>query len=226
MLTQLFEVLSLDGDPAARERLTSPRVVAQAAGRDSNLSGLEAFTFAYHVQFPLSLVFSTRAMLRYQTLFRFLFYLKHVERLLLSCALLLYLYPSYCQFLKAGNDNSIVRIDVAVTVTVTVLVAFGWPTRRANSCVCRQCATRAAAGTCARWCSRSRCCTSCARCSTTCTTRCSSPTGRASSSATSSASLSTTGSLSLPLMHVVLYIVSILIDTQYTSFTIRLHHPQ
>ena len=93
MLTQLFEVLSLDaGDgEGARERLASPRLVAQAAGRDSNLSGLEAFTFAYRVQFPLSLVFSTRAMLRYQTLFRFLFYLKHVERLLLSCALLLLL---------------------------------------------------------------------------------------------------------------------------------------
>ena len=89
MLTQLFEVLSLDAGEGSRERLASPRDVAQAAGRDSNLSGLEAFTFAYRVQFPLSLVFSTRAMLRYQTLFRFIFYLKHVERLLLSCDQLL-----------------------------------------------------------------------------------------------------------------------------------------
>jgi gamma-tubulin complex component 2 len=43
---------------------------------------VEAFSFDYHVSFPLSLIISHRAITKYQLLFRHLFQVKHVERLL------------------------------------------------------------------------------------------------------------------------------------------------
>uniref|UniRef100_A0A7S0NR59 Spindle pole body component n=1 Tax=Calcidiscus leptoporus TaxID=127549 RepID=A0A7S0NR59_9EUKA len=46
--------------------------------------GLDAFTFDYKVQWPLSLVLSKNAITKYQLLFRHLFHCKHVERQLSS----------------------------------------------------------------------------------------------------------------------------------------------
>jgi len=56
--------------------------VKQINPTDLNLSGLEAFSFSCTVQWPLSLVFNKKVLFRYQMLFRHLFYMKHVERLL------------------------------------------------------------------------------------------------------------------------------------------------
>ena len=43
------------------------------------LSGVEAFSFGYKVKWPLTLVLSRQAMIKYQILFRHLFFCKHVE---------------------------------------------------------------------------------------------------------------------------------------------------
>ena len=46
----------------------------------SRTPGLDAFTFDYAVEWPLSLVLSKHALTKYQLLFRHLFHCKHVER--------------------------------------------------------------------------------------------------------------------------------------------------
>lgn len=43
------------------------------------LTGIEAFAFGYNVEWPLTLVISRQAMIKYQILFRHLFFCKHVE---------------------------------------------------------------------------------------------------------------------------------------------------
>lgn len=45
-----------------------------------SIPGVEAFSFSYDVQWPMSLVLSTRAITCYQMIFRQLFFCKHVER--------------------------------------------------------------------------------------------------------------------------------------------------
>ncbi|XP_078181625.1 spc97 / Spc98 family of spindle pole body (SBP) component isoform X1 [Carex rostrata] len=45
-----------------------------------NISGLEAFSLSYKVQWPLSLVISRKALTKYQLIFRLLFHCKHVSR--------------------------------------------------------------------------------------------------------------------------------------------------
>lgn len=44
------------------------------------ITGLETFTLNYKVQWPLSLVISRKALMKYQLIFRLLFHCKHVER--------------------------------------------------------------------------------------------------------------------------------------------------
>ncbi|MCO5570182.1 hypothetical protein L7F22_023900 [Adiantum nelumboides] len=44
------------------------------------ITGLETFTLNYKVQWPLSLVISRKALMKYQLIFRLLFHFKHVER--------------------------------------------------------------------------------------------------------------------------------------------------
>eukprot|EP00808_Paulinella_micropora_P012043 g20076.t1 len=48
--------------------------------QEDRLSGFAALTFTYEVEWPLSLVLSKSALVKYQFLFRHLFFLKHVER--------------------------------------------------------------------------------------------------------------------------------------------------
>ncbi|KAF6021141.1 TUBGCP2 [Bugula neritina] len=74
LITQLLTILSLES--------TYEKDVKQINPTDLNLSGLEAFSFSCTVQWPLSLVFNKKVLFRYQMLFRHLFYMKHVERLL------------------------------------------------------------------------------------------------------------------------------------------------
>lgn len=45
-----------------------------------NIPGVEAFSFSYDVQWPMSLLLNTRAIACYQMIFRQLFFCKHVER--------------------------------------------------------------------------------------------------------------------------------------------------
>ncbi|XP_074292380.1 gamma-tubulin complex component 2 [Silene latifolia] len=46
----------------------------------ASITGLEAFSLSYKVQWPLSLVISRKALTKYQLIFRFLFHCKHVSR--------------------------------------------------------------------------------------------------------------------------------------------------
>ncbi|XWS57244.1 hypothetical protein CRYUN_Cryun09bG0157700 [Craigia yunnanensis] len=45
-----------------------------------SITGLEAFSLSYKIQWPLSIVISRKALTKYQLIFRFLFHCKHVER--------------------------------------------------------------------------------------------------------------------------------------------------
>ena len=49
---------------------------------DVGLSGMEALSFDYVVKWPISLVISRKKIVHYQLLFRFLFYTKHIERII------------------------------------------------------------------------------------------------------------------------------------------------
>eukprot|EP00750_Incisomonas_marina_P030421 INCI7499.3.p1 GENE.INCI7499.3~~INCI7499.3.p1 ORF type:complete len:369 (-),score=68.23 INCI7499.3:145-1251(-) len=50
----------------------------------STLRGIEGFSLGYQVDWPLSLIISRQALIKYQILFRHLFFCKHVEKLLCS----------------------------------------------------------------------------------------------------------------------------------------------
>ena len=52
---------------------------------EKGMTGYESLQFKYCVPFPLSLVISSNAVLRYQVLFRYLFSLRHIEDLLVNC---------------------------------------------------------------------------------------------------------------------------------------------
>ena len=73
LITQLFKILSIETDKEQEYK-------TELQTTDSDLTGLEAFTFDYIVKWPVSLVLNRKALTRYQMLFRHLFYCKHVER--------------------------------------------------------------------------------------------------------------------------------------------------
>nr|XP_022289752.1 gamma-tubulin complex component 2-like isoform X2 [Crassostrea virginica] len=75
LITQLFKILSIE-TKKEKEYKVDPT--------DLHLSGLESFSFDYMVKWPVSLVLNRKALIRYQMLFRHLFYCKHVERQLCS----------------------------------------------------------------------------------------------------------------------------------------------
>lgn len=45
-----------------------------------SITGLETFSLSYKIRWPLSIVLSRKALVKYQLIFRFLFHCKHVER--------------------------------------------------------------------------------------------------------------------------------------------------
>lgn len=49
---------------------------------DSNLTGIECFSFDYRTNWPISIIFNQMTISKYQIIFRQLFYLKHVENFL------------------------------------------------------------------------------------------------------------------------------------------------
>jgi len=75
LITQLFQVLRIS--ESSKEKDVDLEPIDKF---DINLSGLEAFSFDYTVQWPLSLVVNKMVLTRYQMLFRHLFYSKYVER--------------------------------------------------------------------------------------------------------------------------------------------------
>eukprot|EP01052_Picozoa_sp_SAG31_P031681 SAG31_NODE_3383_length_4335_cov_2.093012_3_plen_235_part_00 len=79
LISQLLRVISVKHD-----RPGEPAVPVASLSHQGKVTGLEAFTLDYSVQWPLSLVLSRYAITKYQLLFRHLFHCKHLERLLAS----------------------------------------------------------------------------------------------------------------------------------------------
>ena len=65
-----------------KERLPAPSVAPSED--DSKMTGFEALEFKYSVPFPVSLVISSKTVIRYQMLFRYLLSLRHLEGLVVS----------------------------------------------------------------------------------------------------------------------------------------------
>jgi gamma-tubulin complex component 2 len=61
---------------------SSSRISSGVDFDEPNLSGMEGFTFQVDVKWPVSLVLNSADLSRYQMVFRHLFFIKHVERLL------------------------------------------------------------------------------------------------------------------------------------------------
>lgn len=67
-----------------RTPVTSSSIAAAAAEEDNSMTGFEALEFKFSVPFPLSLVISSKTVLRYQILFRYLLSMRHLEGLLVN----------------------------------------------------------------------------------------------------------------------------------------------
>eukprot|EP01112_Ceratiomyxa_fruticulosa_P004486 TRINITY_DN15026_c0_g1_i1.p1 TRINITY_DN15026_c0_g1~~TRINITY_DN15026_c0_g1_i1.p1 ORF type:complete len:854 (-),score=186.01 TRINITY_DN15026_c0_g1_i1:181-2742(-) len=93
LLTQLLRVVHLTSDTVqlVPSLVASPLVTASTANLGQTISsakenpmvnpaGFEAFTFDYKVSWPLSLVITPKSLLKYQLIFRYLFYCRYVEK--------------------------------------------------------------------------------------------------------------------------------------------------
>lgn len=83
LVTELFRIMNITHDYKGNDRgFVSPDTFT-LEGPDSmagsTLTGLEAFTFDFEVQWPVSLVISRKSIKRYQLIFRHLFRCRHVE---------------------------------------------------------------------------------------------------------------------------------------------------
>ena len=72
-----------DGNEESFERHRTP-ATHTATEDDNKMTGFEALEFKYSVPFPLSLVVSSKTVVRYQILFRYLLSMRHLEGLLTS----------------------------------------------------------------------------------------------------------------------------------------------
>lgn len=79
----LMSVVNIHGFEEGEEysfRQQTPGITAD----DAKMTGFDALEFKYAVPFPLSLVISSKTIVRYQILFRYLLSLRHVEGLLVT----------------------------------------------------------------------------------------------------------------------------------------------
>ncbi|KAL5515544.1 hypothetical protein EMCRGX_G000725 [Ephydatia muelleri] len=79
LITQLREIIAIEPETIGPQALT-PRSVRRTTRRPEELTGLEALSLEYVVQWPLSLVVNRKALFKYQMLFRHLFHCLHTER--------------------------------------------------------------------------------------------------------------------------------------------------
>ena len=70
-----------DGDESMERHRTPATTASEDDGR---MTGFEALEFKYSVPFPLSLVISSKTVVRYQILFRYLLSMRHLEGLLVN----------------------------------------------------------------------------------------------------------------------------------------------
>ncbi|KAL9610561.1 MAG: hypothetical protein Q9167_004742 [Letrouitia subvulpina] len=72
-----------DAPDESLEKYRTP-AIHSSTEEESNMTGFEALEFKFSVPFPLSLVISSKTVLRYQILFRYLLSMRHLEGLLVS----------------------------------------------------------------------------------------------------------------------------------------------
>ncbi|KAL8653208.1 MAG: hypothetical protein Q9226_003939, partial [Calogaya cf. arnoldii] len=86
-LMGVVNVRGIDQDEStdnAAEKYRTPAAHASSTEEDNNMTGFEALELKFSVPFPLSLVISSKTVLRYQILFRYLLSMRHLENLLLN----------------------------------------------------------------------------------------------------------------------------------------------
>ncbi|KAL8841844.1 MAG: hypothetical protein Q9176_003031 [Flavoplaca citrina] len=86
-LMGVVNVRGIDQDETtenAAEKYRTPAANASSTEEDNNMTGFEALEFKFSVPFPLSLVISSKTVLRYQILFRYLLSMRHLENLLVN----------------------------------------------------------------------------------------------------------------------------------------------
>ena len=83
----LISVVNVRGlDEGMEEALPRRTPVTKDDTEDAKkMIGFDALEFKYSVPFPLSLVISSKTVVRYQILFRYLFTMRHLETLLVNC---------------------------------------------------------------------------------------------------------------------------------------------
>ncbi|KAI4207879.1 MAG: hypothetical protein LQ348_000429 [Seirophora lacunosa] len=75
---------SKDSGTTEKYRTPAAAHTSSTTEADSNMTGFEALEFKFSVPFPLSLVISSKTVLRYQILFRYLLSMRHLEGLLVN----------------------------------------------------------------------------------------------------------------------------------------------
>ncbi|KAL8911522.1 MAG: hypothetical protein Q9171_003330 [Xanthocarpia ochracea] len=86
-LMGVVNVRGIDQDEStdnAAEKYRTPATHTSATEEDNTMTGFEALEFKFSVPFPLSLVISSKTVLRYQILFRYLLSMRHLENLLVN----------------------------------------------------------------------------------------------------------------------------------------------
>ncbi len=73
-----------DAPDESLDRYRTPATQPSAEDHESSMTGYEALEFKFSVPFPLSLVISSKTVLRYQILFRYLVSMRHLEGLLVN----------------------------------------------------------------------------------------------------------------------------------------------
>lgn len=73
-----------DDTSNAAEKYRTPATHTASTEEDNTMTGFEALEFKFSVPFPLSLVISSKTVLRYQILFRYLLSMRHLENLLVN----------------------------------------------------------------------------------------------------------------------------------------------
>lgn len=83
-LMGVVNVTGLDQDSTDGSLLDRPRSTVSQTSPEEEMTGFEALELKFSVPFPLSLVISSKTVLRYQILFRYLLSTRHLEGLLVN----------------------------------------------------------------------------------------------------------------------------------------------
>ena len=85
-LVAVVNVRGLEKDEVVPDTASTvtPSLFGSGLAEEDNMTGFEALEFKFSVPFPLSLVISSKTVLRYQILFRYLLSMRHLETLLLN----------------------------------------------------------------------------------------------------------------------------------------------